>query len=71
MPLHQCASSLHCSYGTYKDNLSNNQEIIEFDHIFYFHDLNAWGYKNEGNDHQQQKLLIVEQILLVSTLGNV
>ena len=30
MPLYQYASSLHCSCGTYKDNLSNNQELIEF-----------------------------------------
>ena len=29
------------------------------------------GYENIGNDPQLKKLLIVEQILLVSTLGNV
>ena len=27
--------------------------------------------KNKGNDHQLKKLLIVKQILLVRTLGNV
>ena len=27
--------------------------------------------KNKGNDHQLEKLLIVKQILLVRTLGNV
>ena len=29
------------------------------------------GHKNKGNDHQLKKLLITQQILLVSTLGNV
>ena len=29
------------------------------------------GDKNKGNDHQLKKLLIVKQILLVSTLRNV
>ena len=29
------------------------------------------GQENKGNDHQLKKLLIVKQILLVSTLGNV
>ena len=29
------------------------------------------GCENKGNDHQQKKLLIVQQILLVNTLGNV
>ena len=29
------------------------------------------GHKNKGNDHQLKKLLIAQQILLVSTLGNV
>ena len=28
-------------------------------------------HENKGNDHQLKKLLIVKQILLVSTLGNV
>ena len=30
-----------------------------------------WGYKDKGNDHQLKKLLIVKQILLVSTIKNV
>ena len=29
------------------------------------------GHKNKENDHQLKKLLITQQILLVSTLGNV
>ena len=29
------------------------------------------GHENKGNDHQLKKLLIVKQILLVSTLRNV
>ena len=29
------------------------------------------GLENKGNDHQLKKLLIVKQILLLSTLGNV
>ena len=29
------------------------------------------GFKNKGNDHQRNKLLILKQILLVRTLGNV
>ena len=29
------------------------------------------GHKNKGNDHQPKSLLIVKQILLDSTLGNV
>ena len=29
------------------------------------------GHKNKGNDHQLKKLLIAQQLLLVSTLGNV
>ena len=29
------------------------------------------GHENKGNDHQLKKLLIVEQVLLVSNLGNV
>ena len=29
------------------------------------------GHKNKGNDHQLKILLIVKQILLVGTLGNV
>ena len=29
------------------------------------------GYENKGNDHQLKKLLIVKQILFVSTIGNV
>ena len=29
------------------------------------------GYENKGNDHRLKKLLIVKQILLVRTLGNV
>ena len=30
-----------------------------------------WGYKDKGNDHQLTKLLIVKQILLVSTIKKV
>ena len=29
------------------------------------------GHENEGNDHQQEEVLIVKQILLVSTIENV
>ena len=29
------------------------------------------GHENKGNDHQLKKLLIVKQILLTSTIGNV
>ena len=29
------------------------------------------GHDNKGNDHQFKKLLIIKQILLVSTIGNV
>ena len=29
------------------------------------------GHESKGSDHQLKKLLIVRQILLVSTLGNV
>ena len=29
------------------------------------------GHENKGNDHQLKKLLIVKQILLLSTSGNV
>ena len=29
------------------------------------------GHENKGNDHQLKKLLIVKQILLVSTIGNI
>ena len=37
----------------------------------YPHWITHLGHKNKGNDHQLNKLLIVEQILLVSALGNV
>ena len=30
-----------------------------------------WGHENKGNDHQVKQLLIIKQILLVSSLGNV
>ena len=29
------------------------------------------GHENKGNDHQLKRLLIVKQILLISTFGNV
>ena len=33
--------------------------------------IKTWGHENKGNDHPLKKFLIVTQILLVSTLGNV
>ena len=32
--------------------------------------MNIKGHKNKGNDHQVKKLLIVKQILHVSTFGD-
>ena len=39
--------------------------------IWYHPWMTLQGHKNKGNDHQLKELLIVKQILLVSTLGNV
>ena len=39
--------------------------------VNHFQELKVWRDETKGNDHKLKKLLIVKQILLVSTLGNV
>ena len=39
--------------------------------VNHFWEFKVWRDKTKGNDHKLKKLLIVKQILLVSTLGNV
>ena len=47
-------------------NLKSDMHQISPHNIF-----ESQGHENKWNDHQCKKLLIVEQILLVSILGNV
>ena len=49
----------------------NNEHIFITSYFSLSHRINIQGYKNEGNDHQLKMFLIVKQILLLSTMGNV
>ena len=40
-------------------------------HLISPYNITHQGHESKGNDHQLKKLLIVNQILLVSSLGNV
>ena len=37
----------------------------------YHSQISQWGHESTENDHWRKKLLIIQQILLVSTLGSV
>ena len=53
----------------------NNEHIFitksSYFSLPYHQGINIQGYKNEGNDHQLKMFLIVKQIRLLSTMGNV
>ena len=56
----------------YPSNPKSNYILVAFDFSLKCHPwITDQGCENKGNDHQQKKLLIVQQILLVNTLGNV
>ena len=44
---------------------------ISYTFVTYYPQITCYGNESKGNDHKLKKLLIVKQILLVSTLGNV
>ena len=53
--------------------MMNNEHIFitSYFSLPYHQGINIQGCKNEGNDHQLKMFLIVKQILLLSTMGNV
>ena len=49
-----------------------SHRVIHIQFLFTNHpQITHKGFINKGNDHQQNKLLVLKQILLVCTLGNV